>query len=96
MKESALREPILAAAISIARKRGVSALTRKAIAKVAKSATGTINYHYDSMGALRGAVVAYAIQTSDVEILARCVGDSRIMEKLSRTQRALVAAYIAG
>lgn len=96
MKISALKEPILAAAITIARKRGMGALTRKTVAKIAKSATGTVNYHFISMAALRGAVVAHAIQTQDVEILVRCVGDSRIMEKLTPALRSRVAAHIAG
>lgn len=91
-----LKETILASAVRLARLRSIGAVTRRKVAKSAGCAVGTINYHFESMAALRGAVVAEAIQAEDVEILTHLVGDSRIMGRLSPALKERVAAHIAG
>jgi AcrR family transcriptional regulator len=91
-----LKETILASAIRLARIRSIEAVTRRKVAKSAGCGVGTINYHFESIAVLRGAVVTHAIQTEDVEILTHLVGDSRIMGRLTPALKERIAARIAG
>lgn len=91
-----LKETILASAVRLARIRSIGAVTRRKVAKSAGCGVGTVNYHFESMAVLRGAVVSHAIETEDVEILTHLVGDSRVMGRLTPALRGRVAAHIAG
>lgn len=91
-----LKDTIFSSAVKVARKRGVFQFTRREVAKTAETGTGTINYHYGSIGLLRDAVIAHAITTEDVELLARSFGDPRLSRRLSPALKERVAAHIAG
>lgn len=55
------KQTILAAALKCARKHGLYDMTRTQIAKAAKTATGTVSFHYDDMIGLRRAIVRHCI-----------------------------------
>jgi len=55
------KELILKAALATARKDGLYAMTRDDVAKAAKVAMGSVNFHYTTMGELRRAVIRHAI-----------------------------------
>lgn len=93
-----LKRTILLAAVSLARTRGLRALTRLDVAKAAKAATGTISYHFGSMAKLRDAIVDHAIEHECIEVLvqARAERHPRQIGRLSPALKARVASRIVG
>jgi AcrR family transcriptional regulator len=52
---------IFAAAVMCAQRDGLYTMTRSSVAKVAKTATGTVSFHYGDMTELRRAVIRHCI-----------------------------------
>lgn len=92
-----LKQTILQAALKLARTQGLRALKRREIAKAAECGNGTINYHFESMEELRGAVIEYAIEVECIEVLvqARAERDPRL-GRLSPALKERVANHITG
>jgi AcrR family transcriptional regulator len=92
-----MKQTILLAAVRLARTQGMFKLKRREIAKAAGCGNGTVNYHFKSMDALRGAVVAHAIEHQVIEVLvqARAERDPRL-GRMSQELKDRVAAHIAG
>lgn len=55
------KDAILRAAILVARRSGLRKVHRSTVAKAADTATGTVNYHFETMDKLRAAVVRHAV-----------------------------------
>lgn len=64
---------ILSAAVSLARRRGLRKVTRLTVSEDAGIATGTVNYHFDTMAKLRDAVVAVAVEKKIMPIIAEAI-----------------------
>lgn len=92
-----LKQTILLAAVRLARTQGLLKLKRQDIARAAECGNGTINYHFESMEALRGAVIDYAVEHEVIEVLvqARAERDPRL-GRLSPALKERVANHITG
>lgn len=92
-----LDSKILIAAVRLARAQGLRRFTRREVATAAACGVGTINYHFESMESLRGAVIEHAIDTEIIEILvqARAERDPRL-GRLSAALKERVANHITG
>ena len=93
-----LKDTILKHAVSIAQNLGLRCVTRRRVATKADCAVGTVNYHYETMDALRDAVVDYAIANEVIEVLAQARAERhpRLKGRLTSTLKERVAAHIAG
>jgi AcrR family transcriptional regulator len=92
-----LKDEILVCAVAIAKGLGLSAVTRVEVAHVAECAVGTVNYHFDTMDALRNAVVEYAVQNEVVEVIAQARAIRHpAVRRLAPALKERVAAHIAG
>lgn len=93
-----LKATILGAAVSLARKGGLAALTRLKVAHAAEAATGSISYHFGDMTGLRAAVVDYAIKHEIIEVLvqARAERHPRLHGRLTAALKERVANHITG
>jgi AcrR family transcriptional regulator len=76
-----LKTAILDAAIHIASRQGFSHVTRIAVAQRAGAAEGTVSYHFKTMAKLHDAVVAEAVRTKHVGIVARALADGHRLAK---------------
>lgn len=81
-------------AIELARVRGYEHVYRRRLAKRCKCAESLVSYHYSSMSKLRDAIIAHAIETEDLQIIAQGFASRhplvlRAPEELKR--RAIVA-----
>lgn len=96
-KTSKLKQPILLAAVRLARSHGLSRFTRRNVSDMTGCATGTVSWHFESMDALRGAVIDYAVEHEIIEILvqARAERDPRL-GRLSPALKERVANHITG
>lgn len=65
-----LHDKILRAAVRLAKKRGFRAFTRSDVAVEVGCATGTVNYHFDSMDVLRMEVMREAIRREVMAVVA--------------------------
>ena len=65
------REQILASAVSLARRKGYSKITRDGIAEAAKCSTGLVTSRFGTMTALRRDIMREAIRLEILEILAQ-------------------------
>ena len=92
-----LKQTILLAAVRLARTQGLLKLKRRDIAKAAGCGNGTVNYHFESMEALRGAIIEHAVEHEIIEVLvqARAERDPRL-GRLSQALKERVANHIAG
>lgn len=95
MTAQTTRATILGAAVNLARRKGLNNVTRLDVAHDAEIGTGTVNYHFDTMDALRGAIVDYAIENEVIEILvqARALKDPRL-GRISQALKDRVASAI--
>lgn len=91
-----LKNTILQAAVKLAPRRGLYAMTRRDVAKAAGCGNGTINYHFESMESLREAVMSHAIENECLPLLALYVMVPKISRRLSPALKERVAAHIAG
>ena len=93
-----LKETILHEAVGIARNLGLRAITRQTVARASACAVGTVNYHYETMDALRDAVVDYAVQNEVIEVLAQARAERhpRLKGRLTPALKGRVADHIAG
>lgn len=67
---------IFAAAVDCAQLLGLYEMTRTDVAKAAKTATGTVSFHYGSMIELRRAVIRHAIARptiANLKVLAQAL-----------------------
>jgi AcrR family transcriptional regulator len=65
------RTIILTAALQLARSIGYQRLTRDGVASAADVGTGTVNKYFGTIGELRSAVVCYAQEVGDLDVLAQ-------------------------
>lgn len=88
---------ILKEASRLARSHGLSRFTRRNVADAVGCSTGLINWHFNTMDALRGAVIEHAIEHEVIEILvqARAERDPRL-GRLSPALKERVANHITG
>lgn len=93
-----LKDTILQEAVGIARNLGLRALTRQNVARASVCAVGTVNYHYETMDALRDAVVDYAVENEVIEVLAQARAERhpRLKGRLTPALKERVADHIAG
>jgi AcrR family transcriptional regulator len=91
-----MKQIILLEAVNIARSIGFQAITRKLVAIASCCSVGTVNYHFETMDALRDAVIGYAIEHETLEILAqaRAMRHPLLRGKLSPALKERVVAYI--
>jgi AcrR family transcriptional regulator len=96
-KNSMLKKPILLAAVRLASSQGLRGLKRREIAEAVGCAPGSVSWHFDSMEALRGAVIDYAVENEIIEVLvqARAERDPRL-GRLSPALKERVANRITG
>ena len=86
---------ILETASKLVRTHGLQRVTREAIARKVGCASGTINYYFKSMAALRDAIVVAAIKAEDVSVLAKAFGEGHpAVDKLPAALRAKVANHL--
>jgi DNA-binding transcriptional regulator YbjK len=92
-----LKEIILAKAVEIAKVFGINRLTRRTVAHASACAVGTVNYHFETMDALRNEVVSYAVANEVVEVIAqaRAIRHPGV-RRLSPALKERVAAHVAG
>lgn len=93
-----LKQTILGAAVTLARRLGLSQLTRRQVATAADAGLGTINYHFGNMDGLRDAIVDYAVENEIIEVLvqARAERHPRLVGRLSPALKERVANHITG
>lgn len=66
-------DKILAAAVQIAASRGLAKLTRLSVAKRIGCALSLVSYYFEDMPGLKKAVVAHAVETENLPILAGAI-----------------------
>lgn len=69
--ETPMKSAILKAAVRLALGQGFRNFSRDDVAAEAKTATGTVSYHYRDMSGLRRAVMQYAIDNEVLKIVAQ-------------------------
>jgi DNA-binding transcriptional regulator YbjK len=93
-----LKQTILLAAVRLARTQGLLKLKRRdVLPRPPSCGNGTVNYHFESMEALRGAIIAHAVENEVIEVLvqARAERDPRL-GRMSPALKERVANHIAG
>lgn len=68
-----MHEKILAAAVRLAVSKGLAKVTRSMIARNARVAVGSVSYHFDGMDGLRKAVIAKAVETENLAVIAAAI-----------------------
>lgn len=87
---------ILAAAVKLAREKGLHKFSRIEVAKAAEVGESTVSYHFGQMPEVRKAVVQYAVEHEIMSILADArAGRESVGVPMSEDLRKKVAAYIA-
>ena len=84
------KQTILSAGVELAKTRGYREVFKRNIALVLGCGMGTVNYHWETMDALRKAIVIEALNTGCRQIVAQAVAlrDPIVKrENLSRGQR---------
>lgn len=84
------KQTILNAGVELAKTRGYREVFKRNIALVLGCGMGTVNYHWETMDALRKAIVIEALNTGCRQIVAQAVAlrDPIVKrENLSRGQR---------
>lgn len=64
------KQKIFKATLTLARRRGIHNVLKKHIADHLDCATGTINFHWKTMAALRKAVIIESRATEDMDLIA--------------------------
>lgn len=67
------KHQLLTAALQLAARDGLHAITREGVATLAGCATGLITRYFRSMSLLRHAVVAEAVRVRDLSVLAQAL-----------------------
>lgn len=67
------KQQILAAALDVARSSSLYGVTRKDVAARAGCSAPLVGFYFASIEALRDAVVAEALKTQDLSVIAQCV-----------------------
>lgn len=68
-----MQDKILASALRLAASKGLAKLTRSMIARNARVAVGSVSYHFDGMEGMRAAIVAKAIETEALPVIAAAI-----------------------
>lgn len=86
---------ILAAGLKLAEDVGYQRLTREALAKAAMVSPGLINFYFGNMTKAREAVMAEAVRTSNVAVVAQglAAGDP-VAAKAPQALRSLAAGRV--
>lgn len=87
--------PILDAAVSVARERGLFSFSRIHVAKAAKVAEATVSHHFGTMKKLRAAVAQYAVDNEVLTLLADASAINRAGVSIPAKVREKIATYIA-
>lgn len=67
------RGEILRAALRIAKKHGISSVKRDAVAAEAQCASGTVNFHFQTVATLHTEVIREAIRTRALTVIAEAI-----------------------
>lgn len=89
------RTEILAAAVKLAREKGLEGFTRINVAKASGVAESTVSHHFPTMDVMRAAVAKHAAENGLVSILADTGAVNRTGVSLDMKLRKRVAEYIA-
>lgn len=69
-----MKDKILGAAMQLANLKGFNRVTRNDIADKAEVATGSVSYHFKSMKKLQAAMMARAVESENIKVLAQGLG----------------------
>lgn len=70
-EDTAMKLAILRVAVQLAKAKGFRNFSRADVAEGAKTATGTVSYHYRDMTGLRRSVMQFAIDNEVLEVVAQ-------------------------
>lgn len=70
-----MKDKILAAAMQVANLKGYKAVTRNDVAGKADVAAGSVSYHFGDMKKLQTAMVARAIESGNLKVVAQALAD---------------------
>lgn len=73
LKPAARKDDILAAALPLAEVKGYENLTRNEVAQAAGVSGPTVMYHFGTVGALKAAIVRYAVEKESLRVVAQAV-----------------------
>lgn len=83
--------------MQLANLKGFKRVTRNDIADRAEIATGSVSYHYGDMKKLQAAMVARAIETENLKILAQALAERHpLAMKAPEALRIRAARQLAG
>lgn len=89
------REQILSAAMTLAEAEGFQNVRRDAVAIKAKVSQGLVNLYFGNMDALRTALMARAVQSGNVRVIAQgLIGKHPEALKASQAVRSLAAGQV--
>lgn len=93
MSKDTRKLAILAAAMTEAKQRGYSNVTREAIAARADCATGLVSHYFGTMVCMKRAIMSEAIRTRELRIVAQGIVDGH--PKAKRAPEELRRAAVA-
>lgn len=76
-----MRQLILDSAIQIATRKGLSGITREAVAAKAGSADSTVSYHFKTMAKLKDLVVSESIRLGYIAVIAKALAEGHRLAK---------------
>jgi len=89
------RKAVLAAAVSVARERGLFSFSRIHVAQAAKVAEGTVSNNLGTMAEMRTAIARYAVDNEVLSLLTDVAAIRRAGVSIPAELRDKIAAYIA-
>jgi len=94
-KYESSKNRILAAAVKVARDRGLMACTLRQVAREAHVAIPTVHYHFKNIAHLRLTIAKYAVENEMLTLLADTRAITRLGVTIPSELREKIAAYIA-
>ncbi len=92
-----MKNAILSAAMQLANLKGFKRVSRADIAKRADVAAGSVSYHFGTMRGLRDAMVARAVESGNLRILAQAHAERHpLAVKAPEALRRAAAATLSG
>jgi AcrR family transcriptional regulator len=93
-----LKAEIFSAAVDLARTRGYRHFTQYHVAEKAKTAKGTVTYHFKSMERLRIEVMRHAIRAEILEIIAQGLAERHavVLQDCPEALRRRAARVLSG
>lgn len=89
------RTDILHAAMRIAKRYGLAAVKRDAVATEARCGAGTVNFHFQTVRYLHDEVLKFAVNQRELRVIAEGVvgGYSAVADIGAELRKAALAAY---